>query len=356
MSKQIAVEKFGWDPGNGVQKAAWSNGSLHTVSFPNVAGIGRITDSGLTLAGLDSAARRGDQRPYQVGFDGVDYLVGPNVADYVAPLENISQSRFTAGAEMRAMFYALVTQLGLSAQKVAVVIARPVEMLADKATAEATEKEMAAWLVGDHRFTIDGVETGVTVARIRASIAQPLGTWLDWGLNEAGSWTRGSAGRTAPVLIVDQGFNTLDLFAVENGKPSERYTAGADLGMARAAEIVRAAVMRKHGVALTLHQVDDLVQRRIKGEAAAIYVRGELQPIGPEIDQALNSLAADVLMFIGNALKNDAGKFRIILTGGGALALASRLQRQYPHAELSADPSLANARGLAKLAVSGFLG
>jgi hypothetical protein len=348
------TEKFGWDPGNGVQKAVWVNGTVNTATFPSVAGIGRVSESALTLAGLDSRQR--DERPYEISFGGMDYLVGPNVAAHAAPLENINESRFTEGAELRAMFYALAAQLGLGGQSVAVAIALPVELLADKNRAAEIESEMAGWLVGDHRFVIDGAELFLTVEKIRANIAQPLGAWLDWGLDEAGKWTRGGAGRTAPALVIDLGFNTLDLFAVEDGKPSARYTAGDSLGMARAAETVAQAVARRHGTALGLHQVDQQIQRRLAGQTAAIYVHGELVNIGPEIDQALGSLAADVLMFTRKVVKNEAGKFRIILTGGGALALAPRLQRQYPHAEIAADPSLANARGLGKLAISGFLG
>lgn len=354
MANKSSVEKFGWDPGNGVHKAAWVNGQMNTVMMPNVAGVGRIEASGLSLAGLDSQ-RRGEP-PFQVSFEGMDYMVGPNVAAYARPIENIDESRFVEPAEMRAMFYAMVVQLGLSGQRVAVAVGLPVEMLADKGRAEATEKAMAKWMVGQHRFTFGGLESAFEVVKVRANIAQPLGAWLDWGLNEEGQWTRGAAGRTAPALVIDQGFNTLDLFAVEDGKPSDRYTAGDALGMARAAEIISHNVARRYGVQLTLHQADEQMQRRLNGEKPAVYVHGELQDITPEIDQAINSLAADVLMFVRERVKKDAGKFRIILTGGGALALAGRLQRQYPHAEMAAAPALANARGLAKLAISGFLG
>ncbi len=354
MTNKSAVEKFGWDPGNGMMKAAWVNGQMNLVTMPSVAGVGRIESSGLNLAGLDSQKR--GEVPFQVSFEGMDYLVGPNVAAYTRPIENIDESRFIDGAELRAMFYALVVQLGLTGQRVAVAIGLPVTMLADKAKAEATEKALAKWLLGPHRFTFGGQESAFEVAKIRAQVAQPLGAWMDWALNEEGQWIRGAAGRTAPVLVIDQGFNTLDLFAVENGKPSDRYTAGDDLGMARAAEMIRQRVKQGHGVALSLHEADARLQQRVNGEKPVIYVHGEAVSITAEIDQALNSLAADVLNFIRERIKVDAKRFRIILTGGGALAMAGRLQRQYPHAEMAANPALANARGLAKLAVSGFLG
>lgn len=348
------VEKFGWDPGNGQQKAVWINGQMNAAAMPSVAGIGRIEASGLTLAGMDSQRR--SEQPVQVSFEGMDYLVGPGVAAFTQPIENLDESRFVEGAELRAMFYALAVQLGLAGQRVAVAIGLPVEMLEDKGRAEATEKAMAKWLVGQHRFTHGGTEATLDVVKIRANIAQPLGAWLDWGLDEGGKWTKGSLGRTSPALVIDQGFNTLDIFAVEDGKPSSRYTAGDNLGMARAAETVREVVERRHGARLTLHQADEQIQRRLNAEKPGVYVHGDLRDISAEIDQAINGLAADVLGFVRQLVKKDGGKFRIILTGGGALALAGRLQRQYPHAEMAPAPAMANARGLAKLAISGFLG
>jgi hypothetical protein len=215
---------------------------------------------------------------------------------------------------------------------------------------------MAAWLVGKHRFDFNGVEAAIEVVKIRATVAQPLGAWLDWGFNNTGQWSKGAEGRNAPVLVIDQGFNTLDLFAVENGRPSERYTAGEALGMARAAEMFISNIERRYGVSLGLHEADWQLRRLLDGEAAMVYAHGEPVDVSAEINQAINGLAADVLQFIRQRVRKDAGKFRIILTGGGAVALASRLIKEFPHAELAPAPAMANARGLAKLAISGYLG
>jgi hypothetical protein len=48
--------------------------------------------------------------------------------------------------------------------------------------------------------------------------------------------------------------------------------------------------------------------------------------------------------------------YQVLLTGGGAMALAARLLQRFPAAQVMYEPVLANARGLAKLAVRpGFL-
>ena len=69
-----------------------------------------------------------------------------------------------------------------------------------------------------------------------------------------------------------------------------------------------------------------------------------------EARQVVRCLEADVTSFIERIVGN-AAEYRVILTGGGALALSQRLLSVYRHAALMQEPILANARGLAKLAV-----
>lgn len=346
-------EKVGWDPGNGTQKAAWINGKVTTLTLPNVAGIGGMEATGLNLAGLDSQRRQ--DVPHRVEFGGVSYLVGNNVASYARPIERMDTLRLVEGAELRAMLYAVLGLLGLNGCQVGLTIGLPVELVEDKAQAVALEKEMAAWVMGQHRFSLNGQESAVEVVRMRATIAQPLGTWLDWGFNQEGQWAKGAEGRKAPALVIDQGFHTLDLFGVEDGRPSPRFTAGERLGMARAAEMIGRSVAQRYGVELSLHEADGLLRQQLGGEKPTIYSRGELVEVGDLVSQALNSLAAEVLQFVERVLGRSAGKFRLILSGGGALALSSRLRRQYPEAEMAPTPEVANARGLGKLAASGYL-
>jgi hypothetical protein len=328
------------------------NGTINTLTLPNVAGVGTVEATGLNLAGLDSQRRQ--DLPHRVAFGGVEYLVGPNVASYTRPIERMDTLRLVEGAELRAMLYAVLGLLGLNGCQVGLTIGLPVELVQDKGRAQALEKEMGLWIMGQHRFELNGKEAGVEIVRMRATIAQPLGTWLDWGFNQEGQWAKGAEGRKAPAIVVDQGFNTLDLFGVEDGRPSHRYTAGERLGMARAAEMIGRSVLGRYGVELSLHEADNLLRQHLSKDRPLIYVRGEQVDVSGEVSQALNSLTAEVLQFVERVLRG-AGKFRVILSGGGALALAGRLQRQYPGAEMAPGPEVANARGLAKLAASGFL-
>jgi hypothetical protein len=81
-----ALRRIGLDPGfSSVKGAEIRDGAIQTVVLPSVVGLAARTESGLGLAGVVRAQRRGS-RPLSVAFDGVEYLVGPNVAEYTRPI------------------------------------------------------------------------------------------------------------------------------------------------------------------------------------------------------------------------------------------------------------------------------
>jgi hypothetical protein len=352
---EYKVRKIGLDPGFGGVKAAEVRGQqIETCVVPSVVGVGSTDSGALNLTGVMRSRRRSG-RPFVVAFEGVEYLVGPGVAQYARPIERMDFARFTEGPELRALLYAALYQLlDGGSHQVALAVGLPVELLLDKDQARETEREMSKWLVGKHQFELDGISARFEVIKLRVKVAQPVGAWLDWGLSLDGKWARKESYRT-PVLVIDVGFNTLDLLAVSGGAISNRYTGGDTLGMRRAAEMTAGNIQRRHGVELSLHEADALVQKVITRKKAQIYVTGKLMDVTAEAQQAVNSLSADVVRFVERSV--GAGrKFKILLTGGGALALTRRLQRQYPHAEVVPEPTFTNARGLAKLAArKGFL-
>lgn len=346
--------RIGFDPGFGSIKAATiAAGKLTTSTLPSVVGIGAIDTGALALAGFANTRRV--EQPAHIAWNGVEYLVGPGVAAYARPIERMDMARFTSGPELLALTYATLAQMNLSGSQLALAIGLPIELLQDKSTAQALETEIQQRLCGQHRFTLNGQEVCFEIIKVRANVAQPLGAWLDWGLGNNGKW-QSHADRLAPAIILDQGFNTLDIFAIKDGRPNPRYTAGDTLGMRRAAELIAAGVSRKYGLSLSLHEADELLRQHLDPDSNVVQVHVHGQPIEITslITQSLDSLAADIGQFIESRI-GKANEFKIILTGGGALALARRLQRIYPRAEMAPAPVTANARGLAKLAQTSFL-
>lgn len=347
----------GIDPGfNAVKYARVVNGDIVTYTLPSAVGeANRGSKDGLTLAGV--VRGRNGRRPFSVAFEGLEFLVGPNVAHYTEPIDRMDFNRFNDSPELRATFYAgLYRLINGGAHRLALAVALPVEVVQDKAEAARVERGLRSWLLGEHCFSVDGVETVLTIEAVRAKVPQPVASWFEWGMDTTGQWVKGKAAQTAPTLIIDQGFNTLDVLVVEGGRISERISEGDTLGMRRAAERLIRTLKHKYGVELELRPAAELVQQAVNGQTAQTYVQGQATDVTTEAKRAVQALETEVYNFLDRAVGKQAGAYNILLTGGGALALQKKLLQQFPTATVMYEPVLANARGLAKLAVRpGFL-
>jgi hypothetical protein len=359
----------GFDPGYNANKVAEVQGDdIFTYALPSSVGLAnRSRKDGLSLTGV-IRARRNNHQPYRVSFDGVEYLVGPNVGDYTTPIDRMDFDRFTDSPELRATLYAALYRLAVGgarrphqicterSERMALAVALPVEVIQNKDEALRVERAMRDWMVGEHVFCVDGVETALTITYIRAKIPQPVATWFDWGLDMTGQWIRGTEAMRAPTLIIDEGYNTLDVLVVEGGRISHRFTGGDTLGMRRAAERLIETVNHRYDVTLELYKSNELVRKAVNGQTAEIFVRGRQVDVTQETKQALGSLESEVHNFIDRAVGKTREEYRVMLTGGGVLAMSTMLRRMFPQATVLYEPVLANARGLAKLAIRpGFL-
>lgn len=352
------LRRLGWDPGFSSSKMGEVRGAdiVTQMIFSTVGLCVRTEESGISLADIVRTPQR-SLRPLRVAWPGYQYLVGANVSAFVRPVERMDLQRFSDSTELRALFYAtLYKLLDGGVHRVGLAVALPVEVLQDKTEAQRVERAMSGWLLGRHEFSVDGMAATVEICQVRARVAQPVASWFDWGMDCAGQWIQGAEALRAPTLIIDQGYNTLDVLSVQGGQVSVRHTSGETLGMRRAAERLSELLARRHGLDLDARSADTLIRRVVNGQRVETYVAGQPVDVTAEAHQALSALAADVSAFVERAVGRGR-QFRVLLTGGGALALASRLLQLYPHATVMPEPVLANARGLAKLAVRpGFLG
>lgn len=350
----------GYDPGYDANKVArvMAGGEITTYVLPSAVGLAsRSSKEGLSLAGVVRGQRSTGRQPFRVVFNGVEYLVGPNVAEYTKPITRMDFDRFNDSPELRATLYASLYQIvNGGARRLALAIALPVAVLENEAEAERVNQEMRGWLVGEHIFSVDGVETVLTITTIRAKIPQPVATWFDWGLDSKGQWVKGREAQLAPTMIVDQGFNTLDVLVTESGRISDRLTGGDTLGMGRAADELMQVLAHRRQVTLELPKAAQIIKDIANGQKASIYINGELVDVTTEARGCLSSLASDVDNYLGRMVGKLKQSYRVLLTGGGALAMRKTLLNRFPQAVLMPDPVLANARGLAKLAARpGFL-
>jgi len=336
---------FGLDPGfGGFKLAEVTDSGLQTAYLPAVVGIGDTDIGLLSLGGLGK--RRNGHTPHAVSWNGARYLVGPHVARYARPLQRLDFQRLADGPELRALTYGVLGQgLGPGEHDVSPIIGLPVEVMANRELATATLKGLRKWLVDEHEFVVDEARCQVAVHQVRA-LAQPVGAFFAWGLDDAGRWRRSPDDLKAPVGVCDIGFNTLDLFAVEGGQVVARYTGGEILGMRRAAETLADLVRRAHGVTLALPQADALLQAK----SPTVYVAGRAVSIRSLTTQALDATAATALAYLERHWGDGRQFAHLLFTGGGSQVLRKALLRAYPHGVILPDPLTANAAGLARYA------
>lgn len=346
------IRNIALDPGFGAIKVAEvDNGQFHVVQVPSVVGVGSVDVGLLDLAGVTGRRRRPDQ-PHRVAFEGAEFLVGPHVGDYARPVERLDFQRLSDGAELRALTYCALHEIVNGGEvDLNLVTGLPVEVL-QSTDARETVRRLEGWLVGPHRFSVDGQDAQLRIHAVRP-MAQPVGAFFEWGLGFDGQWARDRADFMTPVAVLDCGFSTLDLFSVEGGRINVRYTGGDTVGMRRAATALVESVRRQYQRPLSLHEADELLRQYVAGAGRRVVdmpLAGGQVDVRGLIHAALDATAGEVTAFVDRVWGNARQFSHLLLTGGGCLALGERLLKQMPHSVLLDDPVTANARGLARLA------
>ena len=337
----------GFDPGFGNVKAAMVNGSRRMATMPSVVGVGE-TDLGLlSNFNVPGMRRRTHAMPDVVEFDGLQYLAGEHVADYGRPIERMDFLRLAGGPELRTLFYAVMHRLlGPGGHgPLGVIVGLPVEIMLDRERALVTRKELRKWMVGGHRFRVNGEDVVLEVEKVDV-LAQPAGAFFAWALSDDGRWMRPLSELKHTIAVCDIGFNTLDLFTLRKGQVVARFTQGDTMGMRRAAEHIVRVVRQRFGASLSLHEADALLRMR-RPELATADGVVDMRPV---VRQALDTTAAAVVAFVERQWGNARRFARVLFTGGGAEVLRDVLMAQYPHGIVLDDAVTANALGLARYA------
>lgn len=352
------IRKIAIDPGFGGFKVAEVQGDQVLVDLiPSVVGIGGKIDAGSLE--VWPSQRRKPVKPVTISFNGagLSYLVGYNVHRHTRPVERLDFHRLAGGPELRALLYvALWRVINSGTHQVALMIGLPIEVIQDPNLTKETLRELRSWGLGEHTFTVDGQSVTLTITQIKA-MAQPVGSYFAWGLDTQGKWIQPVEALKKPVGVCDIGFNTVDLFAIEEGQVADRFVGGNTLGMHRAAETIVRHVRTEYGVNLSLHQADDLIRTYLDRHPPVFYhAEGEVD-LSETIHQAMDETFATINQFIRSHWE-QARQFRhLIISGGGAQALRTWLLRHYPQAIILPNSVTANAEGLARYAIRpGVLG
>jgi hypothetical protein len=111
--------------------------------------------------------------------------------------------------------------------------------------------------------------------------------------------------------VLDQGFNTLDLFHLAGGQIVRRYTGGETLGQRRAAKVMQDLLLQKGERRFSLHEADEYVRLACNGRRAELLVKGEAFDLKPLARQVLDIAAGEVRAYLSQTWEDGATEKRV---------------------------------------------
>ncbi|MEK7808201.1 MAG: ParM/StbA family protein [Chloroflexota bacterium] len=322
---------LGYDPGSSGVRIVGSSGSAAISAHISSNGASQISS-------LDGMARR--KRPLKIQVGSTTFYVGDTAYAFGRPIENLNHDRQAGTPEMRAVFYATLTQLqkkyGAFNAPVKIAVGLPAQFVTG---ADAAKNKLAvkSWLIGKHTWRTDDLGYDVEIEEARLT-GQAVGAAFDYFLNDDGLWVADRAAllKKKEIGIISIGFDTLELMVMEfeGGKltPVETMTGGEKLG------------------ARWLLERFDPNHDSSFGRLEPKLRDGSLV-ISPEIMSVWES---EVFGFIERKWVRAWKRFGVVnVIGGGAILLRSPLQRYFgsnlviPNGDEAT--TLAVARGLYKL-------
>ncbi len=166
-------------------------------------------------------------------------------------------------------------------------------------------------------------------------VPQPLGSYWSQLLSLEGEDVANSPELTG---IIDIGFRTTDLAAIENGEYMPEKSKSLPVGLSKAYKEISTSLSTEYGLEKENYTLDSAV---INGK---INISGQTLDITNIVTNAFEKLATNILVEI-NSLWKCSDFDSLILTGGGGQAISSYMLPQLPQGRLATDPITANCRG-----------
>lgn len=170
-----------------------------------------------------------------ITFEGQTFATGPGVWHWGTTVSSLDYSAL-ASMERRALFYSALSEVlepGAYTLKM-LVVGLPVNLLQDKTQADIILENLKRYK-GKHHFEIKEQIYDIQIARTKV-LAQPAGAYANWLFNE--DFKRRKEANNAEVAILDIGMNTLDLYALHNGRVEPRFVGGGKVGVRRLLSIL----------------------------------------------------------------------------------------------------------------------
>jgi plasmid segregation protein ParM len=315
---------IGLDIGYGFVKV--TNGIVG-YSFPSVVGDGHIKSS-FSLGGNNLPPIN----DLTVGMNNRLYFVGKSAIRHSKFVyRNLAISRSDVNDFNILFFTALSLFCDKNLNEFSVVTGLPAERMYLAEELRNRINNYVSFIVY-HDNTPQEVKIDLTDLAI---VPQPLGTYWSQMLNPKGKVVKSLAGRTG---VIDIGFGTTDLAAVEDGEyiPSKSRTIGT--GIATTYNEIRTNIMAEHGLEKETYALDEAVIKR------HINIGGEHVDISRIVDEAFAKLALNIAVEV-NSTWSVAEHDNILVTGGGGQAISSHIMQHLPRVRCVPDSLGANSQG-----------
>lgn len=314
---------FGIDLGMGACKLVGEGGGVHLPSHVGMA-------DGRFVAGM--AGMKAQAAPVKITVGNHSFYVGDGAHEWGRPVESLDYERLNGSPEIRAIFYAAVTEYvhchAVINLPVVLYVGMPLESLTgDRAVATVTA--VKGWLMGRHEWAVnDDLNLALDVADVRIT-SQPSGALFDYLLDDNGRFVaERKADFKKEIGIISVGFNTVELLVVKETQPVQRFTAGATVGVRRLLDLIN-----QNGY-YSLGELDTQLRA------------GQL-----DVKTAVPIWAREITGLVEQKWGGSWRRFaRIVAVGGGALILNGQLAFE-GRAVVPDAPVMAIARGLYKLAL-----
>lgn len=320
--------KIGMDLGKGHIKYQTATG---TGEIPAWISRGRITQ--VMGKGSGAGGIRYQEQEYIIGRDAI---LG----------NGFSWSATEAKDDLRNLLFALYVLGSLGANEADMVIGLPVAAAGSAAAVERVK----SLLNGTHECFIGDKPMSITI-RIGV-LAEPLGTYFSLCLDVEGRPVSSSPYFNELIGIVDIGYRTLDIIAIEAGKLSSTGKDSTLSGIAVLFSRVCKTLEADHGM-LRPHEIEKVhtwltggCQELIK--IAGLPVRSD---IPAEVARFKTEFAGQIMDEV-QSLLSGIRPDRIVMTGGGAALLRNDFSKINPNLTFHPNPRFANAIGFYRAAVA----
>src|SRR5436305_10772187 len=344
---------MGYDPGTGRSKASAlaADGTHLAGSTQQISSVVANGDrSQLLLRSNEedvslSKVLRPDE--HVVAYNGVDYFLG-NLAER----EGKNADNAEGAAERYFNEHALVRLLGLSAMLIKMQRSYELRVVTGLPYSLYTNKEhrrrMKQFLEGRYIFTYNG-EPAPREVTIKVGVVVSEGQGILASVTENTNETR---------AVIDIGFRTTDLVAIDESGMIVKYCDSKPLGLGQVADAV-IQLYAKEGRILKLEDAISILMAYQQGKTLPV-VKVRNQTIAEEtvrevIRKSLKTVGRNIQQFVSGKWGSDkvgiAGDFDSVwIAGGSSYYFDSSIRELIPTVQRPSEPEFANARGYRDLA------